>query len=346
MKTSSIKRIRIRPSMIVAVVVALGLAGGGYAYWRDRSTRQSTENAYVNARVVQVSSLVMGQVVEVPIHENEYVHKGDVLFALDRRPFEAALAEAEGKLRQAEQGTRADTSEVAATEADVARMRADLANAESSLRRTNELVNQKFMSKQALDDAQARVNVARAAVEAGSARATKARAALATMGGSVTPAVRVAQAEVDKAWLDLEHAVMHAPEDGWITRFDLTPGTVVTPGNPLFAIVVGHSFWVDANFKETELGGVHPGLSATIDIDMYPGHTFHGRVESLAGGTGAAFSLLPPQNANGNWVKVAQRVPVRISVDDPDSEHPLRVGATATVTVDLATATPATVSQR
>jgi membrane fusion protein (multidrug efflux system) len=244
----------------------------------------------------------MGQVVDVPIHENEYVRKGDVLFALDRRPFEAALAEAQGGLRQAEQGTRADTSEVAAVDADVARMRADLANAEQPAA-DGRARAPNFMSKQALDDAQARVSVARAAVDAGSARAAKARVALATMGGSVTPAVRVAQAEGDRARLDLEHAVMRATEEGWITRFDLTPGTVVTPGSPLFAIVVGHSFWVDANFKETELGGVHPGQPATIVVDMYPGHLFHGRVESLAGGTGAAFSLLPPQNANGNWVK-------------------------------------------
>ena len=123
--------------------------------------------------------------------------------------------------------------------------------------------------------------------------------------------MRVAQAEVEKAKLDLEHTIVRAPEEGWITHFDLTPGTVVTPGNPLFAIVVARSFWVDANFKETELGGVVPGRPATIVVDMYPDHVFHGRVESLAGGTGAAFSLLPAQNANGNWVKVAQRVPVR-----------------------------------
>ncbi|HYQ99888.1 MAG TPA: HlyD family secretion protein [Casimicrobiaceae bacterium] len=336
---------RPRLSLLVGVIAAVAAAAGGYAYWRDSSTRQSTENAYVNARIVQVSSLAMGQVVEVPIHENEYVRKGDVLFALDRRPFEAALAEAEGKLRQAQQGTRADTSEVAAAEADVAKLRADLANAESNLRRTSELVRQNFMSKQALDDAQARVNASRAAVEAGQARVAKARTAIATAGG-VTPAVRVAQAEVDKARLDLEHAVTRATEDGWITRFDLTPGTVVTPGTPLFALVVGRSFWVDANFKETELGGVRPGQPAKIVVDMYPDHAFHGRVESLAGGTGAAFSLLPPQNANGNWVKVAQRVPVRVSIEDPDPAFPLRVGATATVTVDLA-ATPApAVSQR
>jgi len=270
------------------------------------------------------------------VHENPLVHKGDVLFVVDRRPFEAAVTEAEGKLRQAEQGTRADTSQVAAAEADVQRQLADLANAQATLRRTQQLVQQNFMSKQTLDDARARLNAAKASVDAAKARVEKAREALAKTPAGVTPAVRIAQAQVDKARLDLEHTVMRAPEDGWITRFDLTPGTVVTPGNPLFAIVVANSFWVDANFKETELSGVVPGRPATIVVDMYPDHAFHGKVESLAGGTGAAFSLLPPQNANGNWVKVAQRVPVRVSIDDPDTAHPLRVGATATVTVSVA----------
>jgi membrane fusion protein (multidrug efflux system) len=202
------------------------------------------------------------------------------------------------------------------------------------------------MSKQALDDAQARGNAAQAAVEAGIARVKKAQAAVAPASSGVTPAVRVAQAEVEKARLDLEHAVVRAPEDGTVTHFDLTAGTVVTPGNPLFAIVVANSFWIDANFKETELRGVHPGLPATIVVDMYPAHDFHGRVESLSGGTGAAFSLLPPQNANGNWVKVAQRIPVRVSVDDPDPSFPLRVGATATVTVSLQPPRTQQVTQR
>jgi Multidrug resistance efflux pump len=321
-----------------AVLIVLGMlvaAVAGAWYWHESSQRQETDNAYVNARIVQVSSLVMGQVTSVPIHENQYVHKGDVLFELDRRPFEAALGEAEGKLRQAQQGTRQDQSDVLAAQADAARSSADLANAQSNLTRTTQLVRQNFMSKQAADDAQARVAAARAGLAAAQARIEKARAALTTTGGS-TPAVRVAQAEVEKATLDLEHAVVRAPEEGWVTRFDLTPGTVVTPGNPLFAIVVGNSFWVDANFKETELAGVVAGRPATIIVDMYPKHPFHGKVESIAGGTGAAFSLLPAQNANGNWVKVAQRVPVRISVADPDPAHPLRVGATATVSVSIA----------
>ena len=332
------RRARALPSRPRIALAGLGVAvvalAGGW-YWHESGKQRETDNAYVNARIVQVSSLVMGQVVSVPVGENQYVHRGDVLFELDRRPFDAALAESEGKLRQAEQGTRQDTSELLATQADTARQAADLANAEANLRRTNQLVRQNFMSKQAADDAQARVNAARAAVAAAQARVEKARAALTTSGGT-TPAVRVAQAEVEKARLDLEHAVMRAPEDGWVTRFDLTPGTVVTPGSPLFALVVGGSFWVDANFKETELAGVTPGRPATIVVDMYPKHAFHGRVESLAGGTGAAFSLLPAQNANGNWVKIAQRVPVKVSIGDPDPAFPLRVGATATVSVALA----------
>ena len=344
--TPSLSLRRPRSRTLAVIAAALLLAAGGAWYWVHSGTRRATDNAYINAHIVQVSSLVMGQIVDVPVRDNQLVHRGDVLFALDRRPFEAALAEAEGKLHQAEQGMRVDTSQVASAEADVQRQLADFANAESSQRRTRDLVQRGFMSKQALDDVDARVNAARAAVSAAQAQLAKARAAVATAGGGVTPAVRVAQAEVQKARLDLEHAVMRAPEDGWITHFDLTPGTVVTPGNPLFALVVAHSFWVDANFKETELGGVRPGLPATIEVDMYPNHEFHGHVESLAGGTGAAFSLLPPQNANGNWVKVAQRVPVKVTVDDPDPRFPLRVGATATVTVRLNEAPAAVASQQ
>jgi membrane fusion protein (multidrug efflux system) len=318
--------------IVLGLIVALVAAAW---WWHEKSLYQTTENAYVNARIVQVSSLVMGPIVKVDVHDNEYVHRGDVLFEIDRRPFEAALAENEGKLRLAEQGTRQDQSDVLAAQAEVAQQTASLNNAEANLRRTTQLVHENFVSKQAEDDAQARVRTAQAAVEASKARLAKAREAL-SKNGTTTPAVRVAQAEVEKAKLDLEHTVVRATEEGWITSFNLTPGTVVTPGNPLFAIVVANSFWVDANFKETELTGVVPGRPATVVVDMYPDHTFHGKVQSLAGGTGAAFSLLPPQNANGNWVKIAQRVPVRVSIDDPDPRFPLRVGATATVSVSIA----------
>jgi membrane fusion protein, multidrug efflux system len=140
-----------RTVLILLGVVVAAVAGAWY--WHESGQRQQTDNAYVNARVVQVSSLVMGQVVAVPIRENQYVHKGDVLFEIDRRPFETALAEADGKLRQARQGTRQDQSDLLAAKADAARQAADLVNAESNLRRTTQLVRENFMSKQAEDDA-------------------------------------------------------------------------------------------------------------------------------------------------------------------------------------------------
>jgi len=144
-----------------------------------------------------------------------------------------------------------------------------------------------------------------------------------------------AQATIDQAKLDLEHTYLTAAQDGQISNLSLTPGSMVGLGVPLFALIADNSFHIDANFKETELVGIHIGQDVDIKIDMYPGQHFKGTVESLSGGTGTAFSLLPPQNATGNWVKIAQRVPVRIKFAQTDAEHPLRIGATATVSVQL-----------
>jgi len=144
-----------------------------------------------------------------------------------------------------------------------------------------------------------------------------------------------AQAAIAQARLDLEHTRVTAAQDGQISNLSLTAGSLVSVGMPLFALIAQDSFHIDANFKETELAGIHPGQEVDIQIDMYSGQPFKGTVESLSGGTGTAFSLLPPQNATGNWVKIAQRVPVRIKFAPTDAEHPLRIGATATVSVHL-----------
>ena len=144
-----------------------------------------------------------------------------------------------------------------------------------------------------------------------------------------------AQSAIAQARLDLEHTHLTATVDGQISNLSLTAGTMVNMGVPLFALIANNSFYIDANFKETELVGIHPGENVDIKIDMYPGQHFIGTVESMSGGTGTAFSLLPPQNATGNWVKIAQRVPVRIKFAQTDAEHPLRIGATATVSVQL-----------
>jgi membrane fusion protein (multidrug efflux system) len=282
--------------------------------------------------VVQVSALVAGPVTGVYVKENQFVHRGDALFDVDPQPFQVAVDKARAQLALAQQGMRQDTADVQAEAAEVARQRADANNALAAQRRATELVGKGFLSRQALDDANAKLEASRAAVAQAQAKLQKAQAALSTHG-TITPAVAAATASLEQAELDLRRARVSASQDGWVQNISLAPGTSVTPGTPLFAVIVERSFWVDANFKETQLAQIRPGQPVDVAVDMYPGHVFHGHVESLGGSTGTAFSLLPPQNATGNWVKVTQRVPVKVRFDDFDPHFPLRVGATAAVDV-------------
>jgi membrane fusion protein (multidrug efflux system) len=180
-------------------------------------------------------------------------------------------------------------------------------------------------------------------VKAAEADVARARSALGR-GGEDNAQVQAAAAAVKQAELDLQRTHMVSPTAGTVANFTLRPGNTVNPNVPLFVVISNQDYWIDANFKETQLKDIRPGQKVEITSDVYPDRVFHGTVQSVSGGSGAAFSLLPPQNATGNWVKVAQRVPVRITVDDPDPAFPLRVGATATVTVDLraAAASPPT----
>ena len=315
-------------------IAALALGAGGLIYWHHASHLRSTDDSYINADVVQVSSQVVGQVVAVHVKENQFVHKGDALFDVDPQPFQVAVDKAQAQLEMARQGTRQDSADVQAQSAELARQQADFANAEAAHRRAVDLVAQGFLSKQALDDANAKLQASRASVEQARARLQKARAALTSQGGQ-TPAVAAAVANLVQAKLDLQHAHVTASQDGWVANISLAAGTSVAPGTPLFGLIVERSFWVDANFKETQLAQIRAGQPAEIEVDMYPGHVFHAHVESLGSGTGTAFSLLPPQNATGNWVKVTQRVPVKVRFDDFDPSFPLRVGATASVDVRI-----------
>lgn len=318
-------------ALLFSAFVAAALAGAA-AYWQYASRVRTTDDAYVNAEVAQISSQVSGRVVQVHVRENEFVHKSNPLFDVDPAPFQVAVDRAKAQLDLARQGSRQDVAEVQAIEADLASQRTNLANAEISRTRAQSLVARGFLSRQAIDDATARVEVTRAAVEQAQARLQKALAALAATG-KLTPAVAAAVANLRQAELDLSNTHITAPQDGWVVNKTLTAGTSVTPGQPLFGLIVDRSFWVDANLKETELSGVRPGQAAEIEVDLYPGHVFGGRVDSISGGTGTAFSLLPPQNATGNWVKVTQRVPVKVRFDSFDPQFPLRVGATASVTL-------------
>ncbi len=320
-----------KKKIIIALALAALIAGLFIAYFAGFS--RSTENAYINADVVNVASLVGGRVVAVHVKDNQHVNKGDALFDIDPAPFAIALERAHADLALARQAARQDNAEVAAARAQVEQTEGDYANARTVYSRDKELVEQHFLSQQALDDAKTRMQALQASLDQARAKLTKALSA--PVKTEERGDVLKAQAAIDQAKLDLEHTHVTAVHDGQISNLSLTAGSLVNVGVPLFALIADNSFHIDANFKETELVGIHPGQPVDIKVDMYPEQPFKGAVESLSGGTGTAFSLLPPQNATGNWVKIAQRVPVRIKFATTDAEHPLRIGATATVTVLL-----------
>jgi membrane fusion protein (multidrug efflux system) len=318
----------------IVLLAAAALIVAGVAWWLATRNEVSTDDAYVNADVAQIAALVSGPVVAVHVADNAIVHRGDPLFDVDPQPFEVALERAKAQLAQAERGVHETSADVDAQRAAVARAEADLANFRSQLARTDSLRKQNFVSQQAVDDAIAKVRTQEAAVR--QAQAQLERAIASAQGGvAASPDVLAARAGVAQAELDLQHTQVVAPGDGRLTGMTLARGSTVNANAPLFVLIGAGTFRVDANFKETQLAGIRPGQRADIEVDMYPHHAFEGVVESVSGGTGAAFSLLPPQNATGNWVKVTQRVPVRVAFARDDANFPLRVGATATVTVHV-----------
>jgi membrane fusion protein (multidrug efflux system) len=317
----------------IAIALALIVLLGGFAFYHYAGLTRSTENAYINADVVNVAAQVSGRVTAVHVVDNQHVHKGDPLFDIDPEPFAIALSRAEADLALARQAARQDNAEVSVARAQVAQMESDLANAQDTYARDKELVAQHFLSQQSLDDAKTRQQSLQASLEQARAKLTKAQAM--PQDPEERGDVLKAKAAIEQAKLDLQHTHVIAAQDGQISNLSLTAGSLVSAGEPLFALIADNSFHIDANFKETELPGIHPGQDVDISIDMYPGKHFKGKVESISGGTGTAFSLLPAQNATGNWVKIAQRVPVRIKLAPTDADHPLRIGATATVSVQL-----------
>jgi len=276
-----------RKKMISGIALALFAAAG--AYWYLQRGFISTNNAYVGAHIVQISSQVSGPVTQVFVSDSETVTKDTPLFKIDPTPFRLAVRKSEAQMQQ---------------------RLAELKHAKDNAQRTASLVKQKYLSPQAGDDTITAVKTARAAY-------------------------LEAKASYEQAKLDLKHTVITAPVTGLVAKLSLRPGTVVPASVPQFAVIGSDEYWVDANFKETELADIRPEDRAEIHVDTYPDRTFHGKVQSVSGGSGSAFSLLPPQNATGNWVKVTQRVPVRIIVTDPDPKYPLRVGTSAEVKVRL-----------
>lgn len=332
-----VRRLAVRRIMKwAAIVIVVGAAAFfGWRYWQRTEHYVTTDDAYVNANVVQIAAQVAGPVKSVYVVNQQQVRAGDPLFQIDPSSFEIALQQAQANLALARQQVSEQSAAVKAARAQLAQRQADYRTAQWNDQHTHSLIAQGYVSAQSGQTTHEQAISAAAAVKAAQASLKQAESALGAAGPE-NASIRAAEARVAAAELDLERTRVVAPTAGTVANLTLRPGAPVQVGQPLFSVVSTGEFWVDANVKETELGRIHPGQRATVTLDMYPGHRFEGVVESLSGGAGTAFSLLPPENATGNWVKVTQRVPVRVRILDPDPKHPLRIGTTATVSIRVA----------
>ncbi|MDO4641652.1 MAG: HlyD family efflux transporter periplasmic adaptor subunit [Neisseria sp.] len=318
---------------LLFIVVALGFAVMYFLVWQHE---QSTDDAYVAGYSVQITPQVAGTVRKVTVDDTEIVKKGHVLVTLDDSDYQLAYERAQNELIQAIRQNKQQTAVSTQSKAEVLARKADLAKAQVDLRRRESLAGTDAVSGEELSHARAAVVQARAALKAVEAERESAQAAL---GKNIPlrqqPAVQTAVSHIKDAWLNLQRTQIRAPVDGQVAKRNVQVGQLVAAGTPLMAVVPVNDLWVDANFKEVQLSKMRIGQPVTMTSDVYGKKVvYHGKVMGLSAGTGSAFSLLPAQNATGNWIKVVQRVPVRISLLPKElANNPLRVGLSMNVQV-------------
>jgi membrane fusion protein (multidrug efflux system) len=343
----SIRRLDLRRFALfgLAFLIGLGVVWYGHQWWTVGRFIESTDDAYVGGDVTVIAPKVAGFIAEVAVADNQAVHAGDLLVKLDDRDYRAALAKAaaavaaqEATLANLDATRRLQESMIAQAEAEVAAADAEVARSRFDVMRYSRLASDQYASLQRFQQADADNKKANAAVE-------KARAALAaaqrrldvidTQKQQTRAARDQAIAERDLARLNLGYTELRAPIDGVVGNRSARTGAYATVGAQLISLVPAHGLWVDANFKESQLAHLRAGLPASIEADVLPGRVFLGHVASLAPATGASFSVLPPENATGNFTKIVQRVPVRIQLDDGASTlGNLRPGLSVTAAVD------------
>ena len=335
---------------LTGLVVVLGAAYGIYD-WMVNSHFEETDNAYVQGNLVQIAPQTAGTVQSILADDTDYVKEGQALVRLDPADAKVAFEQAKANLAQAVRQVRtlyvnngSYTAQIAQRQAEVAKAKNDLVRAQSDLKRRQALTGNGAVSKEELSHAQSQVDAAQAAVNASQAAVNTAREQLAsnqslTEGISVNdhPNVQAAAAKVREAYLAMQRNELVSPVSGVVGKRSVQVGQRVAPGTPLMTVVPMNQLWVEANFKENQLRNLRLGQPVKMTADLYGKKVeYNGTVEGLGVGTGSAFSLLPAQNATGNWIKVVQRVPVRIALDPKQvQEHPLRVGLSMLVDVDI-----------
>jgi len=335
---------------VAAAVALVGIAYGAY-YALVLNHYETTDNAYVQGNVVQLTPQVGGTVLAIHADDTDFVKAGQPLVKLDPADAQVALEQAEAQLAQTVREVRtlfANNStlkaQIALREADLVRAQADLARAQDDVARRSPLVASGAVGKEEFNHANAQLAAAKSAVAAAQSSVLAAREQLAsnqalTDNTSVEehPNVQRAAARVRESYLALKRADLLAPVDGYVAKRSVQVGQRVQAGAPLMSVIALNQVWVDANFKESQLKNLRIGQPVTLEADVYGKKVeYRGKVEGLGAGTGAAFSLLPAQNATGNWIKVVQRVPVRVALDPKElAEHPLRVGLSMEAKVDV-----------
>jgi membrane fusion protein (multidrug efflux system) len=319
------------------VVVPLLVAIGGALIWQSGGRYVSTENAYVKADIAQISPEVAGRVIEIAIRDHDVVKAGDVLVRIDPEPYRLALAKAEAALDLARTQVETARATWRETQSELGEVESHAAFLLRQFHRQQSLAERGVVSTSTLEGAQNDASVAQDRLMVVRRRLER---VLTTLGGNPNVAtddhamVRDKIADRDRAALELARTTLFAPLDGIAVNVKLQLGEQVKPATPLFVVVADHRPWIEANIKETDLTHVHVGQKARVVLDTYPDEVWEGEVRSISPAAGSEFAILPPQNASGNWVKVVQRLPVKIRLLPRENEGRLRAGMTATVDVD------------